>query len=156
MKVVYPGTFDPITNGHLDIINRARNLFGELVIAVNNSHESKTTFTANERKEMVQETVKGMDGVEVEIFSELLAHYLKKKGCSIIIRGLRAISDFDYEFQMATINKAMEQGIETVFLMTDKDNFYLSSSVVKTIAGHRGDVSGLVPEPVADKIKEMF
>ncbi len=156
MTVVYPGTFDPITNGHLDIIKRARSLFGKLIIAVNDSHEKKTTFTANERKEMVEETIKGMEGVEVEIFSELLAHYLKKKECRIIIRGLRAISDFDYEFQMATINKAMEHDIETVFLMTDKDNFYLSSSVVKTIAGHRGDVSALVPKPVANKIKEMF
>jgi pantetheine-phosphate adenylyltransferase len=150
---VYPGTFDPITNGHLDVIKRATKLFKKVIVAVADNKEKKTLFSVRERVDMIRSVTKGMD-VEVEAFSGLLVDFLKKKGCKIVIRALRAVSDFEYEFQMAVINKDIDDDIETLFLMTNKNYFYLSSSVVKQLARENGNISGLVPKEVIDKLKE--
>lgn len=156
MKVaIYPGSFDPITNGHLDIIKRGLKVFDKLVVAVAESEQKNCLFSVDERKEMIRQVCKGMN-VEVDSFKGLLVDYLKKKKCSIVIRALRAISDFENEFQMAITNRKLDPGIEIVFLMTDREYFYLSSSMIKEIAKHNGDITAFVPKLVEDKLKEKY
>jgi len=156
MKIgVYPGSFDPITNGHLDIINRAAKLFDKVYVAVIRNPEKKPAFNINERLEMAKAVLKGRSNVEVGSFDGLLIDYVKKVKAHAIIRGLRAVSDFDYEFQMALTNRKMDPDIETVFLMTDYKYSYLSSSFVKQIARLGGDVSSFVPKAVEDKLKKL-
>ena len=150
---IYPGSFDPVTNGHLDIIRRAAALFDTLVVAVGRAPDKKERFSVEERMEMIRACTAGMDNVEVDSFSGLLVEYARRKGCGVVVRSLRAVSDFEHEFQMVVLNKQMHADLETVFLMTDKDYFYLSSTAVKEIASKGGDVSGLVPEGVATKLK---
>ena len=153
MKIgVYPGSFDPITNGHLDIIDRASKLFDKVYVAVIRNPEKKPVFDIESRIEMIRATVKS--NVEVDGFDGLLIDYVKKVKAHAIIRGLRAVSDFDYEFQMALTNKKMDPDIETVFLMTDYKYSYLSSSFVKQIARLGGDVSNFVPKAVESKLKK--
>ena len=155
--VVYPGTFDPITMGHLDIINRALELFDKVVVAVAR-HPSKTPlFTLEERLQMIEECFKGTDKkIEIEAVDGLLVKYAFNKGAKSIVRGLRAVSDFEYEFQLALMNRRLERHVETVFLMTGFRWIYISSSIIKDAAQHGGDVTGLVPEHVQQNLKEKY
>jgi pantetheine-phosphate adenylyltransferase len=155
--VVYPGTFDPITMGHLDIINRALELFDKVIVAVAR-HPSKTPlFGLEERLAMIEECFNGTNkNIEIEAVSGLLVEYAYNKGAKSIVRGLRAVSDFEYEFQLALMNRRLERHVETVFLMTGFRWIFISSSIIKDAAQHNGDVSGLVPEHVQKKLKEKY
>ncbi len=145
MKAVYPGTFDPITKGHLDVINRVQKLFSEIVILVAYHNEKEPLFTIEERKEMITETVKKMENVGVDSYDGLLVDYAKKHNIRVIIRGLRAISDFEYEFQMALMNRKIRPEVETLFLVPHESYTYLSSSLIKEIIAVGGNVSHFVP-----------
>jgi len=153
---IYPGTFDPITNGHLDIIERAAPLFDEIIVAIACDSTKTTIFSLQERMEMVKEITKNYSNVKVEKFSGLLVDYARKKNASIIIRGLRAVSDFEHEFQMASLNKRLNPDIETLFMMTDESNFFLSSTVIKEIAKLGGSVGKFVPKIVEERLKQRF
>jgi pantetheine-phosphate adenylyltransferase len=153
---LYPGTFDPITNGHTSLIERALRLFDELVVAVARNTTKETLFTAEERLDMIRKTLAGNKRIRTDIFGKLLADYSRSIGASAIIRGLRAVSDFEYEFQMALMNRRLEHDIETVFLMPALSWVYLSSTIVKEVARHGGDIKGLVPEPVAEMLIKRF
>ncbi|RMF06007.1 pantetheine-phosphate adenylyltransferase [Candidatus Woesearchaeota archaeon] len=149
---IYPGSFDPITNGHLDILSRALKIFDKIIIAVLRNGSKEPLFSVEERMSMIKQVTSGMN-VVIESFDGLLADYVRQKETNIIIRSLRATSDFDYEFQMAVMNSQMNREMESIFLMTGKEYFFLSSSVVKEIASRGGDVSWLVPPVVAEKLK---
>jgi len=153
---IYPGTFDPITNGHLSLIHRADHLFDEIVVAVARASTKSTLFTAEERLELVKKAIGDRSTVRAEIFDNLLADYAQGIGATAIIRGLRAVSDFEYEFQMALMNRRMARKVETVFLMPALSWVYLSSTMVKDVAKNGGDISGLVPEPVAKALAKKF
>ena len=154
---VYPGTFDPVTGGHLDIINRALTLFDRVIIAVAINAEKKPVFSISERKEMIRRCFpEDEKRIEVDSVSGLIVDYAYTKGANAIIRGLRAVSDFDYEFQLALMNRRIEREVETVFLMTGFRWIYISSSIIKDAARHGGDVSGLVPDHVCEKLRERF
>jgi len=150
---VYAGTFDPITNGHIDVIERSLKIFDNLVIAVASSKES--LFTAEERVDMIKEATKGMN-VEVEAFDGLLVNFVKNKNCNVIIKGLRAISDFESEFQMAHMNRKQNKDIDTIFVMTSQKYSFLSSSIVKEVAMLKGNVADFVPKAVENKLKGKF
>lgn len=154
---VYAGTFDPITNGHVDIIQRSLKVFDRVVVAIGENSAKSTLFNVNERKELVtQATAKLSDRVSVDTFSGLLIDYVRKSGAKVIVRGLRAVSDYEYEAQMATINGQLADDIETVFLMTSANSSFISSSVVKEVARNFGDVSSFVPKVVADQLKAKY
>lgn len=153
---LYPGSFDPITNGHISLVERALTLFDEIVVAVARSTYKQTLFSGDERYEIVRQSLAGYDRVQVEIFDHLLADYARNIGASAIIRGLRAVSDFEYEFQMTLMNRRLERSIETVFLMPALSWVYLSSTIVKEVARYGGDVSGLVPDAAAEALKQKF
>ena len=152
---VYPGSFDPITNGHLDVIGRALKIFDKLVIAVLENGNKECLFSSKERADMIKGATKGMR-VEVESFSGLLVDYLRKKKTSLVVRGLRAVSDFDHEFQMAIANKKLEPETETIFILTDKEYFYLSSTTVKELARNKADVKDFVPKNVQAALEKKF
>jgi pantetheine-phosphate adenylyltransferase len=154
---VYPGTFDPATNGHLDIIERALKIFDKLYVVVADNPQKASTFTKDERVGMLQESLK-IHGSRIEVghFEGLLLDYVKSKKANVIVRGLRAISDFEYEFSRALLNRELEKEIDTIFIMTKDDYAFLSSSIVKEIAMFGGPVKGFVPEIVAIKLKEKF
>jgi len=157
MKIaVYPGSFDPITMGHLDIIKRAAAMFDHVIVAVLTNSKKSPLFSADERKHMIKESVVGINNVEIDEFDGLLVDYIKKKNAYTIVRGLRAMSDFENEFQMALINKKMNPDAETVFFSTSLDYMYLSSSVVREIARGGGDISTLVPEQAHSMIINYF
>jgi pantetheine-phosphate adenylyltransferase len=149
---VYPGTFDPITNGHLSLVQRASGLFEELVVAVANNVEKKAMFSIDQRLDLVRQSLQDMDNVKIVKFDGLLVDLAKKHDACAIIRGLRAVSDFDYEFQMALMNRKLAREIETVFLLPALSWVYLSSTIVKDVAINHGDISGLVPPPVAEAL----
>jgi pantetheine-phosphate adenylyltransferase len=151
---VYPGSFDPIHNGHLDIIERCRPIFDEVVVAVLRNEEKKPLFSVEERIESIREMV-GSD-VRVESFSGLLVDFMERQGASVVVRGLRAVSDFEYEFQMALMNRRLNQRVETVFLMPKEDYIYLSSRLVKEVFAFGGDLTGLVPEPVLERLRQRI
>jgi pantetheine-phosphate adenylyltransferase len=156
---IYPGTFDPITNGHLDIIKRALKLFDLVIVAVGENPQKKTLFSLEERIYLVKEAIKDIPEnhrIEVEAFSGLLIDFAKKKSACAIIRGLRAVSDFEYEMQIALINRKLSNNIDTVFLLTSLKWIFLSSSIVKEVAKFGGNVDDLVPKIVAEKLKEKF
>lgn len=153
---VYPGSFDPITNGHLDIIKRTRPLFDKIIIVVNDNPLKKFLFTAKERVEMIREVLNAFPGLEVESFRGLLVHYANKKGARFIIRGLRALSDFEYEFQMDLMNRKLNPQIQTVYLMTHQSYSYLSSSIIKEIIRLGGDTPSLIPDVVRKRLQEKF
>ena len=153
---IYPGTFDPITNGHLDIIIRARKIFDKVIVAIAKSKDKNPMFTLNQRVDFIEEGIKGvqgLDGVEVEFFDSLLVDFAQKKGIETIIRGLRAVSDFEYELQMGYANNFLNREIDTIYLMPSLKNAFISSSVVRTILKHGGDPSSLLPAIVREKIK---
>ena len=157
MKVaVCPGSFDPVTLGHVDIMNRASKLFDRVIVLVSVNPTKKASFTAQERVEMIKTVTKHIDNIVVDVYEGLLADYLKETGASAIVKGLRAVSDFEYEFQMALANKKLYNEAETVFLTTSAENMYLSSSVVKQIASFGGDISHFVPGEILETIKNRL
>jgi len=154
--VIYPGTFDPITNGHISLISRALKIFDKLVVAILNNHKKVPLFSLDERMAMLKEVLKGYPNVEIDTFKGLLVDYVLQKKSNVIIRGLRALSDFEYEFQMALMNRKLKQEVQSVFLMTDYKWFYTSSTIIKEAASMNGDISGLVPPVVCRKVKEKY
>ena len=147
-RVVYPGTFDPITNGHKDLIERAASMFDEVVVAVAASEKKGPLFTLEERVALAEESLSHLDNVKVVGFSKLLAHFCKDQDANILLRGLRAVSDFEYEFQLANMNRQLAPDLETVFLTPAEHLSYISSSLVREIALLDGEVSKFVPKPV--------
>ncbi len=145
---IYPGSFDPITNGHIDVLNRAARLFDKVIIAVL-TNPSKKGFLDDETKlDLIKDSVKNIPNVEVDSFNGLIVEYAKKKNAKVLIRGMRAVTDFEYEMQMAQMNKNLSPEMETLFLVSNTENTFLSSSIVKEVAMLGGDISKLVPEPV--------
>lgn len=155
-RAIYPGTFDPITFGHVDIIRRSLNYFDEIVVLVAHSAKKSPVFNAEDRKSLVQECFKGESRVRVEIYSGLLAHYARENDIHVVLRGLRGISDFEYEFQMATMNRRMHGLLETFFLMSSEKFFFVNSTLVKEVISHGGDVTELVPSHVEKKLRERL
>jgi pantetheine-phosphate adenylyltransferase len=154
---VYPGSFDPITNGHIDIITRGLRMFDELIILVAYNPNKSSLFTVEERMDLIREVViKDRTNVFVDCSAGLLVDYVQSKGANVILRGLRAVSDFEYEFQMALINRRLNRDIETVFLMTGYQWFYTSSNLIKEAAGLGGSVKGLVPDIVFERLQGKF
>jgi pantetheine-phosphate adenylyltransferase len=152
---IYPGSFDPVTNGHIDIIERAASIFSQVFVAVIENPDKQPEFSLSQRVGMLRASIPKRKNIRVESFSGLLVDYAQKKKAGIIIRGLRAVSDFDYEFQMALTNRKMAPEIETLFFMTDHKYSYLSSSFVKQISRLGGNVSELVPLPVAKALQKI-
>ncbi|MEZ0329304.1 MAG: pantetheine-phosphate adenylyltransferase [Dissulfuribacterales bacterium] len=155
-KAIYPGTFDPITNGHADIIERGLKLFDSIVVAIGENPAKKPLFTLEERMEMAKECVKNEPRVEIRSFNGLLVNFAKECGATVILRGLRAVSDFDYELQRALMNRKLSRDIETVFLMTGFRWIYISSTIVKEAARFGGDLCDLVPPHVEKRLKRCF
>lgn len=153
---VYPGSFDPITNGHLDIIKRASRLYDRVIVGVLNNASKNPIFTAEERKEMIDIVTADMDNVTCDVFSGLLVDFAKQQQASVIIKGLRTVADFEYEFQMALLNKALDSEYETVFMMTDSKFSYISSSMVKEVAKYNGSLEGFVPSCITERIMKKF
>lgn len=153
---IYPGTFDPITNGHIDIIERSVLLFDKVIVAVTTNLAKSPLFDINERIEMINASVKNMANVEVDSFDDLLVNYALKKQATAIIRGLRATSDFEFEFQMALVNRKLSNELVTVFLMPNEKYTYLNSTIVKEVASFQGDVSRFVPAEINKKLIEKF
>jgi len=155
---IYPGSFDPITNGHIDLVQRALRVFDSVVVAIAiNPGKDGSLFTVEERLQMVRDVFKGSKGrVQADSFQGLLVHYAERKKATVIIRGLRAVSDFEYEFQMAMMNHRLKPKLETFFMMTGESEFYISSRLVKEVVGLGGDVSGLVPANVLKKLRQKF
>lgn len=153
---IYPGTFDPITNGHLDLVERALRIFDEVIIAVAPSQRKQPLFTIAERLKLIKSAIKGVERVKVEAFNGLLVEYVKERKGIAILRGLRAVSDFEYELQMAHMNRRLDTNVETVFMMPSEEYSFLTSSMVKEVASLGGTVRGLVPEEVEIALKEKF
>lgn len=153
---ICPGSFDPITIGHLDIIKRAAGLFDKVIVLIAVNPNKQTSFTVKERLVMIEKATAGMDNVYVDCYGGLIAEYAKEHGASAIVKGLRAVTDFEYEFQMALANKKIYPDAETIFLTTNSENMFLSSSVVKEIARYNGDIGGFVPEMLIGEIKERL
>ena len=149
---VYPGSFDPMTKGHLDIVVRASKLFDKLIVGVLKNDSKQSIFTMEERVSLIKKCVSELDNVEVEMFQGLLVDFVKEKGAGTIVRGLRAVSDYEYELQMAMLNKHMEENVDTIFFMTDIHNSFLSSSIVKDVAQNGGNIRGLVPDEIIEDV----
>lgn len=155
-KAVCPGTFDPITNGHLDIIRRGLEIFDEVIVAVAKNPKKMPLFSLEERLELIHGSVKGRQNVRVDAFDGLLVDYVRSNNGIAIIRGLRAISDFEYEFQMALMNRRLDSAIETVFMMPSEEYSYLTSTIVKEVVSFGGSVKDLVPEVVEKALRQKF
>jgi pantetheine-phosphate adenylyltransferase len=155
---IYPGSFDPITNGHVDLVNRTLRVFDKVVVAIaTNPDKDHSLFTVQERLQMIDEVFASANGrVSADSFQGLLVDYAERRGASVVIRGLRAISDFEYEFQMAMMNHRLKPKLETFFMMTGESEFYTSSRLVKEVVSLGGNVAGLVPDNVLKKLKEKF
>ena len=153
---VYPGSFDPLTKGHLDIIQRAAKVFDHVIVAVSNNHSKKHVFSVSERIEMMEEAIRSLPNVDVDTFTGLLVDYLKKKKARVLIRGLRVVSDMDYEFQLASFNRRLYKDVETVFLMPDDQYTYLASSMVREIARLGAGADAFVTPFVARRLKLKF
>ncbi len=151
--VVYPGSFDPITCGHLDIIKRASKQFDKVIVAVLNNSSKKPLFSAQERVELIEKSIADLPNCSAERFDGLLVDFARQKNASAVVKGLRAITDFEYEFQMALLNKKMEPEIETIFMVTNANYSYISSSIVKEIASLGGDFCDLVPAEIYEDVK---
>jgi len=155
-KVIYPGTFDPITLGHLDLIKRAVTIFDTLIVAVASNPHKNPLFSLKERIDMLKEVTKDIHNIEIDSFDGLLMEYAKDKKCNIVLRGIRAIADFEYEFQMALSNRKLAPEIETIFMMPSEHYSYLSSKIIKEMASLGADLSGFVPPIVEKKLKEKL
>lgn len=153
---IYPGTFDPMTNGHVSIIKRGLEIFDKLIIAILYNPNKEPLFTIEERIAMINEVLADTPNVEVDTFDGLLVDYAISKESNVILRGLRALSDFEYEFQLALMNRKLCRDVQSIFLMTDYKWFYISSTIVKEAASLGGDINGLVPDIVEQKLKEKF
>jgi pantetheine-phosphate adenylyltransferase len=153
---VYPGTFDPITNGHCDVIWRGLKLFDTVIVAVARNGSKDPLFSVEERLEMLKEVFKSEPNVEVDSFDGLLVDYVTERGADAILRGLRAVSDFEYEFQLALMNRKLKKNVQTVFLMTGLRWIFISSSIIKEAARFGGDTTGMVPDIVCERLKEKF
>ncbi|HSQ11549.1 MAG TPA: pantetheine-phosphate adenylyltransferase [Candidatus Deferrimicrobium sp.] len=155
---IYPGSFDPITNGHVDLVNRTLRVFDKVVVAIaSNPDKDRSLFTVQERLQLIEEVFAGTDGrVKAVSFQGLLVDYAERQGAKVVIRGLRAISDFEYEFQMAMMNHRLKPKLETFFMMTGESEFYTSSRLVKEVVSLGGNVAGLVPDNVLKKLQEKF
>ncbi len=155
-RAIYPGSFDPVTNGHLDVIERARKLFDEVIVAVANNEKKQALFTLEERLELLRDCLGRQEGVRIGQFDGLLVDYALAQQANAVVRGLRAVSDFEFEFQMALMNRKLKSNVETIFLMPKEEYTYLSSRMVKEIARLGGDVSQFVPSGVAKGLKQKF
>ncbi|WP_181349195.1 pantetheine-phosphate adenylyltransferase [Thalassobacillus sp. CUG 92003] len=153
---VCPGSFDPLTNGHLDIIQRGAEVFDHVIVAVFNNRNKSTLFSVEERFQLIEESTKDLPNVSVDVSSGLLMDYAKEKNAKAIIRGLRAVSDFEYEMQITSMNRKLNQEVETLFMMTNNQYSFLSSSIVKEVAKYHAPVSDLVPAPVEEALKRKF
>ena len=153
---VYPGSFDPITNGHLDIIERASRVYDKLVVGVLSNASKTHLFSAEKRVEMIRLVTKHLDNVEVDTFTGLLVDFAASKNATVIVKGLRTVADFEYEFQMALLNKALNPEYETMFMMTNTKYLYISTSMDKELAGFHGDLTGLVPCEIIETIEEKY
>lgn len=156
LTAVYPGTFDPITNGHIDILTRGGRMFDRIIVAILRNPDKDPLFPLEERAEILKAVVSRWANVEVESFDGLLVDFARKRGAQVIVRGLRALSDFEYEFQMTLMNQRLEPGIQTVFMMPSEAYSYVSSRLVKEVARLGGDVTGLVPAEVVARLKKRF
>ena len=156
LTAVYPGTFDPITNGHLDILSRGGRMFDRIIVAILRNPDKDPLFPLDERAEILKSVVSRWTNVEVESFDGLLVEFARARGAQVIVRGLRALSDFEYEFQMTLMNQRLEPGIQTVFMMPSEAYSYVSSRLVKEVARLGGDVTGLVPPEVVARLKKRF
>ena len=155
-KAVYPGSFDPLTNGHIDIIKRAAKLYDEISVAVLINTNKKELFSIEERVKLIENEIKDLPNVRVDSFHGLLVDYCEANEIGVIVRGLRAVSDYEYEMQIAQMNRSLSQAVETVFLMTNTKYSFLSSSIVKEVARFGGNIAEIVPRPVAEKLKEKY
>lgn len=153
---IYPGSFDPITNGHMDIVERGLKIFDKIIVAILRNPAKEALFTIEERKEMVEISLNKHSNVEVDIFDGLLVDYAKKRNAATILRGMRAVSDFEYEFQLALMNRKLNREVQTVFLMTGLRWIFTSSSIIKEAASFGGNINGMVPPVVSRKLKEKF
>ena len=153
---VYPGTFDPLTNGHVSLVRRAAKVFGSVIVAVAGDSHKTPLFSLDERVAIAEAVFDQDASVMVEGFSGLLVNYVKRRGANVILRGMRAVSDFEFEFQMALMNRKLDRSIETVFIMTDYQWLYISSTIVKEVAKHGGEIRGMVPELVRERVLEKF
>ena len=154
---VYPGTFDPITNGHLDILGRALRLFDRVIVTIATNQRKQPLFTLEERTQFIADAMpSAASRLQLEAFDGLLVDFCRAKGATVIVRGLRALADFEYEFQFAHMNRRLAPGVDTVFFMTDERNHYVSSSLVKEVASLGGDVTGLVPAPVVAALAAKY
>lgn len=156
MNVVYPGSFDPVTNGHLDIIERCSKKFTHVIVAVLNNSAKKSIFSIEERMSLLRETTAHLKNVEIDCFSGLLSEYAVQKDCSTMVRGLRAVSDYEYEMQMALVNKKLNENLETLFMVSSSEFVYLSSSIVKEISMLGGDIGCFVPPVVEKALQEKI
>jgi len=156
LTAVYPGTFDPITNGHVDILSRGGRMFDRIVVAILRNPDKDPLFPLEERVEILKSVVSRWPNVQVESFDGLLVEFARARGAQVIVRGLRALSDFEYEFQMTLMNQRLEPGIQTVFMMPSEAYSYVSSRLVKEVARLGGDVTGLVPPEVVSRLKRRF
>jgi pantetheine-phosphate adenylyltransferase len=156
VRAIYPGSFDPLTNGHLDLIERGSKIFEELIVAIVRNPEKDPLFTVSERREMLDEMVRPFGNVQIDVFEGLLVEYAAQKKAKVLLRGIRAISDYEYELQMALMNRKLQPQMETVFMMPAEAYSYLSSRLVKEIARLGGSVRGLVPKLVEQKLREKF
>ena len=155
-RAIYPGSFDPVTFGHLDLIKRAKSIFEEILVVIAVNPQKQTLFSLEERVALMKRAVKSMADIYVESFDGLTVEYARAKKAGAIIRGLRATSDFDYEFQMALTNRKLSTKIDTIFLMPSENHFYISSRLIKEIASHHGDISNYVPNFVAQNIRKKI
>ncbi len=153
---VYPGTFDPLTNGHVSLIRRGRSIFDRIIVAVANDTPKSPLFSITERVAMAEDVFRDDDSIQVEPFSGLLVDYVERRGACVILRGLRAVSDFEYEFQLALMNRKLKRNIQTIFLMTDYQWLYISSTIIKAAAKLGGDIKGLVPDNVYRNLREKY
>ena len=153
---IYPGSFDPLTNGHMDIIERARHLFDKVIITILHNPNKKALFSVEERMEMIRESLPQDDVLKVDTFDGLLVDFARQQNAVAIIRGMRAISDFENEFQMALMNRRLNRDVQTIFLMTGLRWIFTSSSIIKEVAAFGGDISGMAPLPIKKKMKQKF